>query len=62
MSIFQIQMIRRKGDKMMAVSSAAMPRIAAKKILKNASRKLLMDRDGPVFVKLISRLVTYSGK
>lgn len=62
MSIFQIQVIRRKGDKIITVSSVAVPRRAAKKTLKKAAKKLLMNRSRPVFVKLISRLVTYSGK
>jgi ribosomal protein L16/L10AE len=62
MSIFQIQRTSRKGDIIMTVSSVAVPRRAAKKTFKKAAKKLLMNWSWPVYVKLVSRLVTYSGK
>ncbi|GGH44122.1 hypothetical protein GCM10007423_42050 [Dyadobacter endophyticus] len=62
MRIFQIHIIRRRGDIIMVVSSAAVPRMAAKITLSKATKNLLMNQGKHVGVKLISYSVTFSGK
>ena len=48
LSFFQIHMPSRSGDMIIVVSTVAVPRIAAKMILKKEEKKLFMHAGGPL--------------